>query len=391
MAKRDLWWYVGAGIAVLVATFGVVSDAHGALVALVMAMPFAAWFIFRRKFNAVYLSPTLIVALFFAIIGVFGYLLRGFLASLNGRGTSISLALTDDQSFQTLILIMGAATITIVAAGLGLYMVREREAPARSVQWKLPEPNGFLIFLAAVVLVAFVASAGFDQLINRLDYQFIGKGTFAGTIGGSAAPAMVVVLGYFFGATRGGKRFATVVLLVGYTMVLFGLGSRRFALVPILFGVGLFLARNSKRTRLVVLLCAALTAALMPLPLMFRGSLLHGVIPYFQMFTELSPADADWAAALNNVLVSFSIVGATAFGGSRVQVSDLWVSLNPLPGDMAGWYAVSPHLGLNSSTPTAGLGELANVDARTHRIVRVPDERVQPQVGVANARVHGRD
>ncbi|MGN6656415.1 MAG: hypothetical protein ACTHJ9_13865 [Rhodanobacter sp.] len=345
----------------LLIVFVVVSNPDASLVLLLSAAPVVAWLVFRRRLNAVYLSPTLIVSGFLVLIGALGYMLRGFLATLGGRGAGISLTLTDAQASQTLILFMSAAGITVVVSGLALSAVKPKTEVPRSLEWELPEPKGILVFLAAAVLVGLVWSAGLDQIMMRPTYMFLGKGSFAGSIGATLGPAMIVVLGYFFAASRGGKRFVTVLLLVGFTVFMFALGSRRFALIPVLFGIGMFLAKNSKRNRIAVLLCAALTAALLPLPLLFRGSAMHGVLPYLEVFSQASPADADWAAALNNVLVSFPIVGASAFDGSRVQTSDIWVSLNPVSGDAAGWYDIAPNLRLNAYTPTAGLGELANV------------------------------
>jgi hypothetical protein len=348
-------------LAVLLVVYAVVSNPDTGLALLLVSVPVLAWLIFRRRFNAAYLSPTLIVAGFFVLIGGVGYLLRDFLATIGGRGAGISVTLTDSQAFQTLILFMVAATITVTTSGLALYAVKPKTEDAKGMGWELPEPKGILVFFTAAILVGLVWSAGLDQIMMRPTYLFLGKGSFAGSIGATLGPAMIVVLGYFFAASHGGKRFATVVLLAGYTGLMFSLGSRRFALIPVLFGIGMFLAKNSKRNRIAVLLCAALTAALLPLPLLFRSSAAHGILPYLDVFSQASPADADWAAALNNVLVSFPIVGASAFDGSRVRVSDLLVSLNPISGDAAGWYDIAPNLRLNAYTPTAGLGELANV------------------------------
>ncbi|MCO4253152.1 hypothetical protein [Pseudarthrobacter raffinosi] len=329
-----------------------------------MAMPVMAWFVNRKVFNATYLSPTIIVCGFFTLIGIAGYALRQPLAALGGRGTSIALALSDEQNVSTLWLISGVATTTMLTAGMAMRMTQSRQAAGiefRKFTWQAASPPAWLVLGAAVPLMVIVWNAGLPDLLARDRYLFADRGSVISAIGTPLATAMIVVLGYFFGSSRGGTRAASLMLLLGYTAVLFSFGSRRFALIPILFGVGLFLANNSKVSRLAVGVCAILTAALLPLPLMFRSSLNHGVLPYLTQWAQFSPADAEWLATLNNVMVAFPIIGASAFGLTQVDVSDLWVSLNPISGESAGWYEIAYKLRLNGNTPMAGIGELANV------------------------------
>jgi hypothetical protein len=357
----------GLSIAIVVAGVSIAcSNAEQVGAYLLSTFPFGVWLLLRRNYNTFYLSPTMIVAGFFTAIGVLGYTFRDFLVTLHGRGTSAFINLTEAQSFETFALIMGASGIVLLTSGIVLILTSRSSGInsfdfIESHAWSAREPNSALIALAAVPLLAFIASTGPEQLLIRDSYLFVGQGNFVGSIGSIVLPAMIVALGYLFTASNSGKRLFTLLLFSGYALVLFSMGSRRFALIPALFALGMFLSKDTRITRLSVVLGSVLTLALMPLPLMFRSSDIHGIAPYLQVLSQVSPADADWSSVLNNILVSFPIIGATAFGGQRVQWSDLWVSLNPISGDSAGWYSIAPRLRLNPYTPTAGLGELANV------------------------------
>jgi hypothetical protein len=333
------------------------------IVAAICALPTIAWLINRRHFNATYLSPTLVACGFFALVGALGYALRDALSSLLGRGSSVNLRLSESQSLSTLTLLMVFAAITVLTSGL---ILRARSAAATetsqvSLSWEAREPKGLTVLLSAVPLLVIVWDMGLDQIMSRNSYLFASQGSFTGSIGTTLAAGRVVVLGYFFGSSKGGKRAFVFSLFVGYAMVIFSMGSRRLALIPILFAVGVFVARNTRKTRIGVVVGAALTAAVLPLSLTLRGSWMHGVIPYMDSVRNFQFANADWLAALNNVLVSFPIIGATAYGNASLTASDLWISLNPISGDSAGWYEIAPKLRLNAYTPMAGIGELANV------------------------------
>jgi hypothetical protein len=334
------------------------------MVAGICSLPIIAWLINRRYFNAVYLSPTLIACGFFCLVGVLGYVLRDALSSLLGRGSSVNLRLSESQSLSTLTLLMVFAAIAIFVSGLVLRVRSSAAAPETlesSLAWDAKEPRGLTVLLSAVPLVAIVSDMGLDQVISRNSYLFASQGSFTGSIGTSLAAGMIVVLGYFFGSSRGANRFFVFALFAGYALVIFSMGSRRLALIPILFAVGVFVATNTRKTRIGVVVGGLLTAILLPISLTLRGSWMHGVVPYMDSVRNFQFANADWLAALNNVLVSFPIIGATAYGNATLTASDLWISLNPISGDSAGWYEIAPKLRLNAYTPMAGIGELANV------------------------------
>ncbi|MFJ4262330.1 hypothetical protein ACIPYU_07790 [Paenarthrobacter nicotinovorans] len=340
------------------------SIGQGVLVFAFVLMPIAALFATRRALNAPYLSPTFIVGAFFTFIGVGGYLLRDLLATAGYRGAGISITLSEAESFNTLALISWMTTLIIVASYICIQSASKRDNEIqefRKFEWTSKEPSALIVCATILPLLFIVATIGINELVARSYYLIGERGSLAVSLGAPVATAAVVVVGYIFGACRGSKRLLAAALLVAYAAVLFSFGSRRFALIPILFALGVFVASNTRKTRVGLVVGAALTAALLPLPLAFRGAPAHGLLPYLEMFRTLSPLDADWLGALNNVLVSFAIIGRTAFGLIDLNMTDIWISVNPIGGDSAGWYEIAHKMRLNLYTPTAGIGELANV------------------------------
>jgi hypothetical protein len=201
-----------------------------------------------------------------------------------------------------------------------------------------------------------------SELLDRADYLLGERGTLLGGIGGALYTAGAVFVGYLFGASRTrGKRFLSVVLLMMFLVMQFSFGSRRFAMIPIAFAIGAVIAHNCKRNRRGVLWGGLWSVLLLPIPLKMRGLDRHGLLPYMDALPDTDWFDNDWSAALNNVFVSFPIIGETAFGRGEVTPDDLVVAVNPMPGGSAGWYDISSQFFLNKFTPYAGVGELGNV------------------------------
>ncbi|WP_420179703.1 hypothetical protein [Paenarthrobacter sp. TA1.8] len=358
-----IFFMVSVGLLILLVP-ALAAIGPGALVLALILLPIGALFAARRALNAPYLSPTFIVGAFFTFIGVGGYLLRDLLASAGFRGAGISIMLSEAESFNTLVLISSMTTVVIAASYVCIKGAAKRNDEIREFrkfEWVSKDPSILIVFATIVPLLFIVVTVGVNDLIARSYYLLGERGSFAVSLGAPMATAAVVVVGYVFGASRGTKRLLAIALLVSYAVVLLSFGSRRFALIPILFALGVFVASNTRKTRIGLVIAAALTAALLPLPLAFRGAPGHGLLPYLEMFRTLSPLDADWLGALNNVLVSFAIIGRTAFGLIDMNMTDIWISVNPIGGDSAGWYEIAHKMRLNAYTPTAGIGELANV------------------------------
>lgn len=328
---------------------------------LLITLPAVLWCCFRRRLNPVYLSPVSISTGIFYLIGVFGYLLRNLLYTARGSGASISIALGEDEALETLRLIMLFTSIVIVVSGMTAAGGANSNMSMRGISWSVVHPPAFVIWLTGIPFVVMLFDTGIGNVLQR-NYYLVGEGgTILGGIGGPLVTATVLVVGYIYGSSRGPSRVIAIIIFSAYLGLLFSFGSRRFALSPLLFSLGVFLASNNRKTRMGVLLGAVVSVVLLPLPLVFRELPMHGLLPYLSAVGNLDLFAANWLGALNNVLVSFGIIALTAFSGQRFSWSDLGMAANPFPGEAIGWYTEVPRFLLNPYTPVAGIGELGNV------------------------------
>lgn len=365
-ANRQDFWFIA--VALLLGSgiiLGVILSGPGVFVpASWVLLPLGAWAIGRKLFNMPYLSPTTIVAAIFMGVATLGYMLREQLRDAGTRGASVSIVLTDETALDTLRL-MSVASTTLIAGSaicLTLFGGSPKLLATEKAAWKPAMASGWIMFVAAVPLVAVVASVGIPDLIERTYYIVGERGSFVGSIGSLLATAAVLIVGYGFGAAKSsGLKFVGLVLLVAYVALLLSYGSRRMAMIPALFALGVFIASNTRKSRIGIIVGGALSFILLPLPLEFRSNSTHGVGPYLETFAKFTPADVDWLGALNNILVSFPIIGETAYGPRPVYASDIMIMLNPIPGADAGWYEIYQRLRLNFFTPMAGIGELGHV------------------------------
>lgn len=334
---------------------------HGRAMSTIVAiaLPVVMWALFRRSFNAPFMSPTFFLCTFLMLIAAVGHIFRRPLAEATG-GASISIVLSDSDSQATLWLVSAFVTIILCTAGLAIRTMSPVPSGMKGLAGVAKEPHGAVLFVSLIPLVLLVVDTGQD-LIQRNYYLTGDEGSLISSVGQHMATAAVLGLGFIFGASKGIKRSAAFFVALSYLMLFFSFGSRRFALVPVLFALGIYLATNSSMARRGIIVGAVLSFLLLPMPLAFRAQAFHGLSPYLELLPELSPFTSDWLSIVNNVLIAFPIIGATAFGAGEVYPSDLLVAINPMPGGAAGWYEISQRMMLNPYTPYAGVGELGAV------------------------------
>ncbi|WP_323986597.1 hypothetical protein [Microbacterium plantarum] len=257
---------------------------------------------------------------------------------------------------------MSAAVVIMTGVATATALNR-RDPVARpaKLSWTAPRAHPVVLALTALPLVYSVATVGIEPFVRRASYLFGEQGSFASSVVTQLTTLVIVVLGYIVARASGGTRFVAILILLGYVLMIGSYGSRRFALIPVLFALGVFLAGNTRWARWGLLLGAVVTFLLLPLPLDFRSSPTHGIAPYTSILMSHDWFRADYLSALNNIFISFPIIGQSAYGGAPVGWGDIAVSLNPIPGDAAGFYDISQRLRLNAYTPMAGIGELGNV------------------------------
>lgn len=316
----------------------------------------------RQVFGTVLLSPVQIVCWGLVALSVLGRWLYPGVASASG-GASISLNLTTSENARTQFLLLVGA-VSIVSGALFMAGITNRYPRTLAPPVKATRISGkrirFLLWATPVPLIMFLSSYSLPRLLRRslyIDTGHVGPTSAIAAAGSTLSFAAVALLGYVW-ATHRFRSWVAIVALA-YSVVFFGEGSRLLALVPILFCAGMFAADPSRRNRCWVGVGVALSFYLIGLPLQLRDLNEHGVLPYFAALPGIVSRQHPWAATAQNVLISFPLIGATGFR-LHFPLHDLLISLNPLPGQLAGWYDIAEAHRLNAYTPVAGLGEIAN-------------------------------
>ena len=179
-----------------------------------------------------------------------------------------------------------------------------------------------------------------------------------------ALPAAAVASSVLFSATRLRHRVVAGGLLVLYAVTFFSLGSRALACLPLLLLLGTSVADSGAPRRLLMKtgIAAFFSFFLLQIPLTVRGLPTHGLLPYsaFVWHHPAQFASPSLRYLSQNILFSYPLTGAVALRVPHLALRTFTISINPLPGGAASWYAIAHTLRLNPYTPYSSLGELAN-------------------------------
>ena len=145
--------------------------------------------------------------------------------------------------------------------------------------------------------------------------------------------------------------------------MLFSMGTRLFALAPVALAFGVYACEPDRFGKSLLAASGAATLLLLPIPLYLRGYEAHGLSNYVP---ALSSFPYGWTAireAVGNLVLGFPITGMTALETDKIGLDKIAISLNPLPGRLAGWYEISDQLRFNRNFPYSAIGEVWNVSA----------------------------
>jgi hypothetical protein len=329
--------------------------------ALPVAGVLAGLVLLHRRMHFGPLSPVAILVICYLALAILGPLAADQIAS--GAGVSARIVLSpsaEEGAFFVLVIAAAAAQ-----GGAWLYsLINRTTRKGLKSQPTAQAPSHMVIVAAGVAgtipLGLQVAAFG-PGLLFRLDYL---GGRDAGEPIVVAAQTLalpaIAVLGWLtqVSATRVGKVVAALVLS-GYVLTLFSLGTRAFALIPLMAALGIIAGRpNSKR--MVAMLAAAGLASvlLLQVPLTLRASATHGLLPYINTLAQTSAIDLTSSAS--NVLFAYQLTGQVAFSSAPLSFGTLLVSLDPRPGATTDWYNIAPLLRVNDYTPFNAIGELGN-------------------------------
>ena len=334
-------------------TTGLLLWAAGLLVAL---------FALRRWLAPAFLSPVVLVAASMIALALGGAWFYQDVALAPG-GAGVQLVIGDQLVQDTTRLLLLATSAFLVGSTLGV--VRRRgvaQGPAGFRAVVLPEATLVAIAAGCVLPILYTLFVpGVPYLLDRPYYLADAFGGGAAAIAGQLSIAAVLGCGLLASVWRGAGRVLAVALALVYFVSFFALATRVMALAPVLFALGAFAGSPSRRTRIGLAVSAVASVALIGLPLFLRNQVHHGLIPYVHELSGFLSATAGYDVVALNILISFAIIGVTAYVQPTFPSHDLFVSLNPLPGGMAGWYDIADVHRLNVYTPYGAIGELGNV------------------------------
>ena len=308
-------------------------------------------------------SPAIYFSGYLTLVGFLGFALTNVLAGSGGTG-GVDVTLTSSELQQGAIAFSIASTIVLWSAAA----TRGRSinsGPGKNNSAGILDLGdmsrfaGIMVLLGALELVALVLILGYGDLLIRAD-RLVGRSSSLEAAIQMIAIAAVVAVGIALFSSRGFLRFASLVLLAGFVSYFVSLGTRRLALVPILLLLAYAISNRGKVRPLSLVAAGVASLLLLVLPLYFRSLELHGLIPHLNGLASFALTPEIVSAAANNVLAGFKITTMTAFSANPIDISTLWISINPISGDSAGWYSVAPTLRLNRFTPFSAIGELLN-------------------------------
>jgi hypothetical protein len=314
----------------------------------------------RHRLAPAVFSPVTVVTGGLVVIGALGSVA---FASFRAAkfGSSARITLTQDQTWDTLVLILLSAASIFAGAVTVLYALpKPQQQPGPLV----PALSGALapwLFIASLFpLGAQVVLAGSSLLSRELYIDAVVSSSPILNLTNQLAIAAIIVLGYLFIGTSPTMRISVIIALVAYFALFASGGSRTMAMMIPLAALGAFAAKQSKRTGTALFVAAILCLYLVQLSLYFRTLQRHGLIPYLQSLSDFPQSGIGLSDVALNLLFSFGIIGVTAYQSAPLTPSTFWISVDPSPGDTAGWYQVASSLRLNINTPFAGIGELGN-------------------------------
>lgn len=320
----------------------------------------------HQVFGSVAKSPVLIVALGVLGLGVFGNLFYDEVARAR-EGAGIRLLLTDATKADTTRLILVAVASFLIGSIVYALMRSTKNLNTTGSLEALELPLLAVLLILAVFVVSLsglVAAYGLGDIWHRsvyLDTLLPGNPVYS--ITSVLVVAMIAPLGLIF-AQNPSYRLLILLCIAAMSLVFLGMGTRRLALVPILFAVGVLAGRPSRRSYVGVMLAILASFMLLQVPLQMRALPNHGLVAYWPELWSILSSDYPWENIARNMLIGFALIGETAFHRPALPPSDGWIAVNPLPGRMVGWYAIAENHRLNIFTPMPALGELGNMGMR---------------------------
>lgn len=279
-----------------------------------------------------------------------------------GANVSISLQVTEEYLLRGAVIgILFSASYTVGALlagprGVNISLNQLRNSVTQ-IGRNIRVPNGALVgigyFWIFLTILAWQSS-----LLNGAYLQWNGP-NWAVMLSNAFAPVGFLALSV--AAAKPGPWRVLAITGIGLCfLILFGRATRSIAMLPAMVLLGRALASGERIRARFIILAAATTILVMQLALVGRGNQYGvGILPLgAQLFTRPHEIFSEFSlsAIAGNILISGPLTAVVSYRPIPSQA--LWISINPMPGSLAGWGELQPSLRLNPYTPYNALGEL---------------------------------
>lgn len=334
----------------------------------ISALLFAIFLIKRKRLVVLY-SPVYLFLAYYLFIFIIGWFLSPL--ELGPGGVSANIELNKNDSLLTLQYGLGICLSFSLGVLLNLYFMQsgfhkklalfKRDSVSNQSLHISNTVVVFIFLLCLLTILMVLMGVGMSNIWYREHYLPIEFRELK-IVGIAFTPIAIISAGYIFLRIRKPTKFLVIIFISGFFLIYFSLASRWFSLIPILFMLGILMSRPSSSTiGWLVVLSAVLSFILLPIPLYLRSLETQGILPYVLALQNIAEI-INWSVIgrmTNNLFFSFSLTGYVAIY-ENIDLSYLFISLNPLPGSLISWYSAVEHLRINQYTPFNLPGELLN-------------------------------
>lgn len=336
-------------------------------------------YVINKRLPLLIFSPVYIVTFFYLLSAILGYMLYQYFEE-SGVGVGVALILTDDEFNKTLLGYLFIISIFLMGAiaYLQIFTVNFRRILSSQFLSNITENSkankpkvrsSYLLTLLGIVVVMtpmflLIAGTGVEDLWLRNEYIVRADRFFKGA-GAATAGIAIMAAGFLSTRVKMATRFVLLLIFFCYMLVFAALSSRQFALAPVLICLGALAGSfDSKNIKRMLLLSVLIAPYLMVVPLTLRNMPFQGFQPLLESI--MGQGQIGWFdnvdtffLGFKNFLSSFPLTGYSWFE-PPFDMRYLWISINPAPSSIAGWYEVADDLLITPVTMYNATGQLLN-------------------------------
>lgn len=224
-----------------------------------------------------------------------------------------------------------------------------------SLKYEIPKSLYPAIHLSIFLVIFFCAFSYGNKIFYREDY-LIEKNTSFITLMKLLSFVSILFLGLIYRKRKSLSLFYFFIILI----IAIGTGSRQAVVYTIVYTLLIYMSGNTKAIDKFILgLNVFLSFLLLSYLITLRSLEYHGLQPYiYNLFEEPDKLADSMAFNIYYTFIFGIFVSAKTLVENTPQWSNIWISLNPLPGKWVGWYEIANNLRANTFAPYSANGEV---------------------------------